>query len=157
MLLVGNGTVITRDSENRMIADGCVAIRDNVIAEVGTTGAVKAKYPEARFIDAGGKLIMPGLINTHMHYYSTFARGMDSRSAPPRTFMEILEGLWWKLDKLLTLEDVYYSAMVPIADCIKNGVTTVFDHHASPYAAAGSLFKIAEAGDGGRAAVQPVL
>ena len=64
---------------------------------------------------------------------------------PPTNFGEILERLWWRLDKVLTLEDVYYSAMVPIIDCIKNGTTTVFDHHASPNAVQGSLFKIGEA------------
>jgi putative selenium metabolism protein SsnA len=145
MLLLGNGLVATRDSKNSIIQDGCVAIKDNLIAEVGTTKELKDKYKEARFIDANKKLIMPGLINTHMHFYSTFARGMFLKDAPPANFGEILERLWWRLDKVLTLEDVYYSAMVPIIDCIKNGTTTVFDHHASPYSALGSLFKIAEA------------
>jgi putative selenium metabolism protein SsnA len=145
MLLLGNGLLITRDSANPLIEDGCVAIRDQLIAEVGTTAALRGKYPEARFMDARRKLIMPGLINTHMHFYSTFARGMFLESAPPANFREILERLWWRLDKVLTLEDVYYSALIPIIDCIKNGVTTVFDHHASPNCARGSLFRIAEA------------
>ncbi|NLT16955.1 MAG: amidohydrolase family protein, partial [Clostridiales bacterium] len=145
MLLVGNGTVVTRDRNNAIIQCGCVAIRDDVIAEVGQTAEMKSKYPGAQFVDAEQKLIMPGLINTHMHFYSTFARGMASKSTPPSNFMEILERLWWRLDKVLTQEDVYYSALVPVIDCIKNGVTTVFDHHASPFAAEGSLFKIAEA------------
>ena len=145
MLLVGNGLVITRDKDGRIIKDGCVAVLDNLIADIGTTANMKEKYKDAEFIDAKGKLIMPGLINTHMHFYSTFARGMFLKDAPPSNFHEILERLWWRLDKVLTLEDVYYSAMIPIIDCIKNGTTTVFDHHASPNAALGSLFKIAEA------------
>jgi putative selenium metabolism protein SsnA len=145
VLLVGNGTAVTRDKDNRIIPDGCVAIQDNIIAEVGTTAELKSKYKDAQFIDAEQKLIMPGLINTHMHYYSTFARGMSLKDAPPSNFMEILERLWWRLDKVLTPEDVYYSALVPIIDCIKNGATTVFDHHASPYSVTGSLFNIAEA------------
>jgi putative selenium metabolism protein SsnA len=145
MILVGNGRLITRDTVNSIIPDGCVAFQDNLIVEVGSTAGLKAKYPQARLIDAGGKLIMPGLINTHMHFYSTFARGMASKTAPPTDFLEILERLWWRLDKTLTLEDVYYSAMIPIIDCIKTGTTTIFDHHASPNAVHGSLFKIAEA------------
>lgn len=145
MLLVGNGLLITRDAKNTVIEDGCVAVKDQLIVETGATGDLKAKYKEAEFIDAEKKLIMPGLINTHMHFYSTFARGMALKDAPPASFGEILERLWWRLDKTLTLEDVYYSAMVPIIDCIKNGTTTVFDHHASPNSAPGSLFKIAEA------------
>ncbi|HOR85247.1 MAG TPA: putative aminohydrolase SsnA [Bacillota bacterium] len=145
MLLVGNGKVITRDKEIPIIENGCIAVEGNKIVEVGLTDSLKEKYNNARFINAKGKLIMPGFINTHMHYYSTFARGMSNDSPPATKFSEILKGLWWRLDKVLTLEDVYYSAVVPMIDQVKNGVTTVFDHHASPYAITGSLFKIAEA------------
>lgn len=147
MLLVGNGKVITRDAAAPIIENGCVAIDGNKIAEVGLTANLKEKYNTARFIDAKGKLIMPGFINTHMHYYSTFARGMSNDSPPAMKFSDILKGLWWRLDKVLTLEDVYYSAAVPMLDQVKNGVTTIFDHHASPYAIKGSLFKIAEAAE----------
>jgi putative selenium metabolism protein SsnA len=147
MLLIGNGKVITRDPISPIIENGCVAVEDNKIIEVGTTSDLKGKYPAARFIDAKGKLIMPGFINTHMHYYSTFARGMANDSPPAMKFSDILKGLWWRLDKVLTLEDVYYSAIIPMIDQVRNGVTTVFDHHASPYAIPGSLFKIAEAAE----------
>lgn len=147
MLLVGNGRVITRDNTMPIIENGCVVMVGNKIIEVGSTDGLKAKYSAARFIDAKGKLIMPGFINTHMHYYSTFARGMSNDSPPATKFSEILKGLWWRLDKVLTLEDVYYSAVGPMIDQVKNGVTTVFDHHASPYAVTGSLFKIAEAAE----------
>lgn len=88
---------------------------------------------------------MPGMINTHMHLYSTFARGMDSKSKPPQNFGDILEGLWWKLDKLLTIDDVYYSGLMPLIECIKTGTTTIIDHHASPMAITGSLFTLAKA------------
>ncbi len=147
MLLVGNGKVITRDNAIPIIEGGCIVIDGNKIIEIGLTESLKSKYSSARFIDAKGKLIMPGFINTHMHYYSTFARGMSNDSPPATKFSEILKGLWWRLDKVLTLEDVYYSAVAPMIDQIKNGVTTVFDHHASPYAIKGSLFKIAEAAE----------
>lgn len=145
MLLVGNGLLLTRDDNNNIIEDGCVAIKDHLIVDTGNTSELKAKYQGAMFLDAERKLIMPGLINTHMHFYSTFARGMQQKGDPPVNFGEILKKLWWKLDKALDLEDVYYSAMIPSIDCIKNGVTTVFDHHASPNCISGSLFRIAEA------------
>ncbi len=145
MLLLGNGTVITRDENGTMLPGGCIVIEGDTITEIGNTADLRRRYKSARFIDADGKVIMPGLINTHMHFYSTFARGMSIKDAPPGNFKEILERLWWRLDKVLTLKDVYYSALIPIIDCIKCGATTVFDHHASPYAAAGSLFMIAEA------------
>lgn len=147
MFLIGNGKVITRDQNQPIIEKGCIVIEGNKILEIGLTEELKRKYNNSRFIDAKGRLIMPGFINTHMHYYSTFARGMANDSPPATKFSEILKGLWWRLDKVLTLEDVYYSALVPMIDQIKNGVTTVFDHHASPYAVRGSLFKIAEAAE----------
>ena len=144
MILVGNGRVITQDNLNPYIEDGCVVIKDNLIEDIGTTQEMKEKYSGYEFIDAGGKVIMPGLINTHMHIYSSFARGMAVPGKPSENFSEILENLWWRLDKKLTLEDTKYSAYATYIDCIKNGVTTVFDHHASPFAIEGSLFTIAD-------------
>jgi putative selenium metabolism protein SsnA len=85
------------------------------------------------------------MINTHMHLYSTFARGMALKDPPPTNFLEILERLWWRLDKALSLEDVYYSALLPLIECIKCGTTTILDHHASPRAVRGSLDAIAKA------------
>ena len=145
VLLVGNGRLITREDRQPLIEDGCVVIQSGLISAVGTTAELQRRHPEARFIDAHGRLIMPGLINTHMHLYSTFARGMALKDDAPDNFAQILERLWWRLDKVLTLEDVYLSAMVAMIDCIRNGTTTIFDHHSSPGAVAGSLFRIADA------------
>lgn len=142
MILVGNGRLITQNEQNPCMEDGCVVIEGNVIKEIGTTKEMKEKYSGYEFIDAKKKIIMPGLINTHMHIYSSFARGMVVPGKPSENFMEILENLWWRLDKKLTLEDTKYSAYATYIDCIKNGVTTVFDHHASPFAIEGSLFTI---------------
>ncbi|MDQ7096968.1 putative aminohydrolase SsnA [Desulfosporosinus sp. PR] len=145
MLLIGNGTVLTLGKSNQVIPKGGVLIQDTKVLEIGTTLELQKRFPEARFIDAHGKLIMPGMINTHMHLYSTFARGMDSKSKPPRNFRDILEGLWWKLDKMLSMEDVYYSALTPLIECIKTGTTTIVDHHASPNIVLGSLSTLAKA------------
>lgn len=145
MLLLGNGTVLTLGGENRVIKNGAVLINDTIIQEIGQTDDLRSRFPGVQFIDARGKLIMPGMINTHMHLYSTFARGMDAKSKPPRSFQDILEGLWWKLDKLLSPEDNYYSALIPLVECIKTGTTTIIDHHASPYAIMGSLAVLAKA------------
>ncbi len=145
MLLVGNGKLITRDNSNPFLPDGCLVIRGTAIALVGTTSEIRAKYPDAEFIDAKGGLIMPGFINAHMHFYSTFSRGMTPPGGPAQDFGEVLERLWWRLDKALTLKDTYYSAMTALVDCIKCGCTTVIDHHASPNSITGSLFEIAKA------------
>jgi putative selenium metabolism protein SsnA len=145
MLLIGKGNLITRDPKAPFLMNGCVAISKNEIVEINSTDRLQSKYPMATFIDARGGVIMPGLINTHMHCYSSFARGMDLKAQSPHEFNDILTRLWWRLDKTLTLDDVYYSAVVAMIDCIKNGTTTIFDHHASPGCVRGSLFQLAEA------------
>ena len=145
MLLIGNGNIVTRNDENDFIENGAVLVEGNIIKDIGNTATLRAGFPEAEFIDARGRLVMPGFINTHMHYYSTFARGMNPGGRPATSFGEVLSGLWWKLDKQLTPEDVYYSCMGPMIDEIRSGVTSVIDHHASPFAVEGSLFKIADA------------
>jgi putative selenium metabolism protein SsnA len=63
----------------------------------------------------------------------------------PQNFPEILEKLWWKIDRALTLEDCTYSALVCLVDAIRHGTTTLIDHHASPHAINGSLDVIADA------------
>ena len=82
---------------------------------------------------------MPGFICTHHHFYSTMARGMAIPGEPASNFVEILERLWWKLDMALSDEDITLSAQIPLIECIRNGTTTVIDHHASPSMRDGSL------------------
>jgi putative selenium metabolism protein SsnA len=144
-LLVGKGRLITHDNHQPFVEDGCIAVRHGLIAGVGPTAELRAAHPDTKFLDAHGCVIMPGLINTHTHLYSAFARGMALKGEAPGNFAEILERLWWRLDKALTLDDVYWSAMAGMIACIHNGVTTIFDHHASPSAARGSLLRIADA------------
>lgn len=142
MILLGNGRLITRDGNNPFIEDGCICVKDNLIWDVGETKVMRQKYPDVEYIDAQQGLIMPGLINTHHHIYSSFGRGLSINGYSPKKFSEILEGMWWKIDESLTLEDVKYSAYVTYMDCIKSGVTTVFDHHASYGSTDGSLSQI---------------
>jgi putative selenium metabolism protein SsnA len=144
-LILKNGRVITQDKDRPYIEDGAVVIEENKIIAVDTTENILAKYKEEDIIDVDGKVIMPGFINTHHHIYSAFARGMASSGKPNENFLEILENLWWKIDKKLSLEDLKYSAYTTYIDCIKKGVTTVFDHNASPFAVTGSLDSIADA------------
>jgi putative selenium metabolism protein SsnA len=147
MILIVNGRLITRDPSMPFIEKGAVAIEGKLITDLGESAALESRYPDAERIDARGRVVMPGFINTHMHYYSTFARGMNLGGRPATTFGEILSGLWWRLDRELSLEDVYYSTVGPMIDGIRSGVTSVIDHHASPRAVRGSLFRIAEAAE----------
>lgn len=145
MLIVGNGKLITRDDACPFIDHGAVAIDGTRIAQVGTDQEIRTAYPDAQYIDARGGLIMPGFINTHEHIYSAMARGLSIRGYNPKGFLDILDGQWWTIDRHLTLEQARYSAMDTLISCIRNGVTTIFDHHASFGHIKGSLFTIAEA------------
>lgn len=144
-MLIVNGTLVTFEANNRIIEDGAILIQDDVISDVSTTSDLRAKYPGEEELDASGKLVMPGLICAHTHFYGLFARGMSLPGEPPADFSQILERLWWRLDKALSLEDARYSALVCLIDAIRNGTTTLIDHHASPRAIPGSLDVIAEA------------
>ena len=144
MLLIGNGRLITRD-DDIYYEDGAVVTEGNLIKDVGTTADMKAKYPEAEFVDAKGGVIMPGFINMHNHIYSAFARGISIKGYNPKNFMDILDGMWWTIDRKLTHENNQLSARAVFLDSIKNGVTTTFDHHASYYDIPNSLDDIADA------------
>ncbi|MEW5719627.1 MAG: putative aminohydrolase SsnA [Chloroflexota bacterium] len=144
-MLITNGTLITLGAENRVIENGAVYIRGDKIAEIGATRALEKKYPRATKLDARGKLVMPGSIVAHTHFYGAFARGMAVPGTPAKNFPEILDKLWWKIDRALTLEDCRLSALVCLVDAIRNGTTTLIDHHASPNAIDGSLDAIADA------------
>lgn len=147
MLLIGNGRLITRDSKGTFYENGCVAIQGRFIKKIGNTEELKKEFPKADFIDAKGGVIMPGFINMHNHIYSTFARGLSITNYSPKNFMAILEGQWWRIDRSLNNKDSYHSAKVAYLDSIKNGVTTVFDHHASYGEIEGSLFELSKAAD----------
>ena len=145
MLVLGNGKVITRDALCPLIENGAVAIDGSVICRVGNEEDIRNAYPDAEFIDARGGLIMPAFINVHEHIYSSFARGLSINGYDPKGFLDILDGMWWTIDRNLTLQDTYLSAMATYIECIRNGVTTIFDHHASFGSIGGSLFEIEKA------------
>ncbi len=94
-------------------------------------------------VDAGQQYVMPGGICAHTHFYGAYSRGMAIPGPAPKDFPEILQRLWWPLDKALDRESVRYSALVCLVDAIKHGTTLLFDHHASPNAIDGSLYVIA--------------
>ena len=144
MYLIANGKVITRDDAMPYIENGGVVVEGTKIIELGETAALKAKYPDAEFIDAKGNVIMPAFINVHSHIYSALARGLSIKGYNPTNFYEILDGMWWAIDRNLDLEGTRYSAYTTFIDSIKTGCTTLFDHHASFCEIPGSLFTIEE-------------
>lgn len=145
MFLIGNGRLFTRDEKNSYFENGAVVWEGNTIVEVGEFEALKQKYADAEFIDAKGGMIHPAFINTHEHIYSALARGLSIKGYAPNGFLEILDGLWWTIDRNLDNDLTKLSAEATYLECIKNGVTTIFDHHASFGEISGSLFAIEEA------------
>jgi cytosine/adenosine deaminase-related metal-dependent hydrolase len=145
MILLANGKVITRDEKGTgYYPDGGVVTDGGKIVAVGKTEDLKATYPDAEFVDAKGGVIMPAFINAHTHIYSALARGLSIVGNNPTNFYEVLDGTWWAMDRKLTLQGSRASAYALYIDCIKQGVTTIFDHHASYCEIPGSLFQIGE-------------
>ncbi len=143
--LIGNAAIATLGQQNALLEGGALLVRDGLIAAIGKTADLRAQHPDADYVDARGGLLLPGMLCAHTHFYGAFARGMVIPGEPPKNFPEILERLWWRLDKLLTLEDTRASADIFMVDAIRHGTTCVIDHHASPNAVEGSLDVIAEA------------
>lgn len=144
-MIITNGKIITWEEPNRILENDAIRIEGTKIVEVGPQAVLLEKYPHEERLDAHSQYVMPGNICAHTHFYGAFARGLGIPGRPAKDFPEILEKLWWSLDRALTLEDVRYSALVCLVDAIKHGTTTLIDHHASPNAIDGSLTEIAEA------------
>ena len=146
-MLITNANIITWESKNRILQNHAIYIVGDRIKEIGTTKSLTAKYPKAKTLDARGQYVMPGSICAHTHFYGAFARGMAIPGPAPKDFPEILQKLWWPLDRSLDAEAVRFSALVCLVDAIKHGTTTLIDHHASPNCIDGSLDLIADAVD----------
>lgn len=143
-LLISNVTILTHDADNQLLTGCGVAIEGNLIVAVGPEAELEGRYPDYERLDGSGRVLMPGLMNAHNHFYGAYARGL-ALTTRPVNFAQILEQLWWRLDKALDLEGVYYSALVLAINAAKQGVTTIIDHHASPNAIEGSLETIERA------------
>jgi putative selenium metabolism protein SsnA len=146
-MLITNAVVITWEAQNRILTDQALYINQGKIIELASQSELLARYPQEQRLDARGQLVMPGNICAHTHFYGAFARGLALSGAAPNALPQILQKLWWPLDKSLTMQDIRYSALVCLVDAIKYGTTTLLDHHASPNAIPGSLDMIAEAVD----------
>jgi cytosine/adenosine deaminase-related metal-dependent hydrolase len=87
----------------------------------------------------------PGLVCAHHHLYSALARGMPAPPVTPRSFRDVLEQIWWRLDTALDLEMLEWSARLGALEALESGCTAIIDHHESPSAIEGSLSAIADA------------
>jgi putative selenium metabolism protein SsnA len=104
-----------------------------------------APLADEEVVDLGDRIVMPGLVNAHTHLYSSLARGMPSPDPPPRSFVQILERVWWRLDRALDEESLYVSGLCGAAEAALSGTTLLVDHHSSPGFLRGSLATLARA------------
>ena len=146
-MLIVNANLITLGASPQVLTDAALYVDGDRIGAIGERADLKAAYPAAEILDARGQYVMPGGICAHTHFYGAYARGMAIPGAPPRDFPQILERLWWPLDKALDRDSVRASALVCLVDAIKHGTTSLVDHHASPNFIGGSLDVIADAVD----------
>ncbi|AJR09149.1 putative aminohydrolase SsnA [Photobacterium gaetbulicola] len=136
MLVLRNATAV--QFEPALIKEGVdIVIDGDKIKEVGANLA--ANYPDAQVKDMKGKLVMPGIVCSHNHFYSGLARGIMADIKPSPDFISILKNLWWRMDRALDEEALYYSGLICSLEAIKCGCSSVIDHHASPNYIAGSL------------------
>jgi cytosine/adenosine deaminase-related metal-dependent hydrolase len=122
----------------------------NILVEEGINGKIQLIndiVPKAEVLDCSGKIVTKSFAVGHHHVYSALSRGMEAPKKKPENFYEILQYIWWALDKSLDKEIIEASALYTAMACAKAGSTFVIDHHASPNYIHGSLEIIANAFD----------
>ena len=125
-MLIKNGLVVTMDASKRVIRDGAVVLSGDRIEAVGKSSDLEKKYPREASIDAQGKMILPGFVNTHNHLYQTIMRGLSDDGEGKRS-----TNYRWDIDLLrgLTREACYASGMLSAVEMIRSGITTTQDSH----------------------------
>ena len=88
-----------------------IAIENDVIVAIGD--ALTQRYPDASYKEMHGRIVMPGIVCSHNHFYSGLSRGIMANIAPCPDFISTLKNLWWRLDRALDEESLYYSGFVP--------------------------------------------
>jgi putative selenium metabolism protein SsnA len=141
MLVIENATAVGLWPAS--VTEHCdIVCEKGAITAVGPGAAARAGgtgESPARRIDARERIVMPGLVCAHTHFYSGLARGITAPLGPMPDFTAILENLWWRLDRSLGAEAIRASAAVNAIEAVQAGTTTVVDHHASTGQVRGSL------------------
>jgi putative selenium metabolism protein SsnA len=136
MLILKNATLINFHPSS--VQEGVdIIIENNIITEVGK--GIASGYKTGKVIDLNGKLVSPGIVCSHNHFYSMLSRGIMAKIKPSSDFISVLKNLWWRLDLALDEESLYYSGLTGALEAIKCGTTSVIDHNASPSYIKGSL------------------
>lgn len=136
-LLIVHGTVVTMNADRDIVEDGAVAIRGDRIVAVDKTDALEERYEATKVIDADGKVVMPGLVDSHVHITQTFARTIcdldhpEARAAVRADDSMGNTAAWaekaWKVDAGLTDEEAYISCVIAGMEMIRSGTTAFAD------------------------------
>ena len=148
MTLLLAGGLVVRSLSPARVERADVVIEAGRIVAVGPQAGDRHASPDglaARRIDCAGAVVIPGNVCAHTHVYSALARGMPYHLVSPRTFVEILQRIWWRLDRAIDADSIRASALVAGLEALRAGTTTLVDHHASPNAIDGSLDIVADA------------
>jgi 5-methylthioadenosine/S-adenosylhomocysteine deaminase len=122
-LVIENTTILTMNETREVKENSSIAVIGNQIAAIGSVEEIRASFPEGRFMDGKGKVVMPGLINCHTHIAMSLQKGIT---------MAVPDGLYrvmWPVEKALTPEDIYAGALIGGAEALLGGSTTVVDHY----------------------------
>jgi cytosine/adenosine deaminase-related metal-dependent hydrolase len=122
-MLFTNGTIITMNPRREIITNGTIAINDNRIVAIGNSDTLLRQYHDDKVTDVKGKLILPGLIDTHVHLAQALIRGCADDMALIQWLCERV----WVLQGNFTQDDGYASARLCIAEMLKSGTTTFLE------------------------------
>jgi putative selenium metabolism protein SsnA len=146
-VLVKNARIVYPAMSGFVVDRGWLLARDGVIAGLAAGNVpadIAEQVPGRQEIDAAGMTLLPGLLNTHMHLYSMYSRGISS-GRTSHGFLDVLQDLWWRLDRSLLKDACWMSAAFSGMDSLRCGTTTIVDHHASPSYILGSLSTLSDA------------
>ncbi|KAL4877836.1 hypothetical protein BJY04DRAFT_197304 [Aspergillus karnatakaensis] len=118
-MLYTHATIITVDASRRIIVDGALRVSSNIIDAIGKTATLQEQYPDDEEYDLTGRIVIPGLISTHMHTAQTLLRG----AADDLELVSWLCERIWVLQGNFTAHDGYVAARLSIAEMLKSGTT----------------------------------
>jgi 5-methylthioadenosine/S-adenosylhomocysteine deaminase len=122
-ILISGGTIITQNSTREIIHDGSIIIKGSEIIDIGNKEEVEFKYSARKMIDARGKYIFPGLINTHTHLFQTFIKGLGEGLS----LYQWVDGIAAPSAFGMSEKQAYLSTILGGMEAIHCGTTTLLD------------------------------
>ena len=122
-LIVQHALVVTQDEQRTVIADGALAVNDGVIVALGTTDEIQQRFTARKCIDASGRTLFPGILNTHTHLFQSAVKGLGEDMAVEQW----VQAVTFPTAVTMSPEEVYLLSMVSCLENLRSGATTVMD------------------------------